>query len=154
MRVGAAMLWPDPFADFSLNSMGQSYEAAYTLPPRWDGDRKAFEWDGDRWPINVIGHGLFGSELYLKARQCRHSEWLALAVAAGGSVAWEYAIEASAVRPSGLDLVYTPLAGALLGEARFWGYRWARSLSGGSRAFLATLFDPLGEFERALGTDC
>ena len=31
---------------------------------------RALEWDGDPWYVNTLGHGLFGSELYLRARMC------------------------------------------------------------------------------------
>lgn len=154
MRVGAAILWPRPFADLRPQSVADSYAAAYTQPPRWDPDQAAFEWDGDAWGINVIGHALFGSELYLRARTCRHSVWAALAFSAGGSVAWEYVIEANAVRPSALDLVYTPVAGALFGEARYFAWRSARGLKNTLGSVLSALLDPLGELERSLGSEC
>jgi hypothetical protein len=155
MRVGAAVLWPDPFADLSARRMGRSYRDAYTRWPRWDSSRPAFEWDGDAWTINVVGHALFGSELYLRPRVCSRRWWEALAFAAVGSALWEYGFEANAVRPSGLDLWYTPLSGLVLGEARYQGFVFASGLSDpGWRAVLRALFDPLGEFERALGTRC
>ena len=71
MRVTEAYLWPHPFADTNQLSLALHYRDAYTRPPLWDGRAPLFEEDGDRWQINVIGHGLFGSELYLRARTCR-----------------------------------------------------------------------------------
>jgi hypothetical protein len=155
MRVGAAVLWPEPFADLSPQHMGRSYRDAYTHWPRWDSSKPAFEWDGDAWPINTVGHALFGSELYLRARVCQKRWWEALVFTTAGSVLWEYGFEASAVRPSALDLWYTPVSGLILGELRYYGYRIASRISDPSwRTVLRTLFDPLGEFERALGTPC
>ena len=89
------------------------------------------------------------------SRRCGVSPFGALAFAAGASLAWEYAFEGNGVRPSGLDLVYTPLAGIVLGEARYWAYTATGSIGNRPvRAALRVLFDPLGEFERALGAHC
>jgi hypothetical protein len=155
MRIGAAVIWPEPFADLDLGRMGDSYADAFSHAPRFDTEESAFEWDGDSWYINVVGHGLFGSELFMRSRICRRSMPEALALTIAGSVLWEYGFEASAVRPSGLDLVYTPLAGLVLGEARYLGWSAARRIGDrGWRAVATALFDPLGELERALGTRC
>jgi hypothetical protein len=155
MRVGAAIIWPDPFADVSWKRLSQSYSAAYSQPPKWDGSQRAFEWDGDPWPVNVVGHGLFGSELFMRARTCRHGIPVSFLFTTLGSAVWEYGVEASAVRPSALDLWYTPVAGALLGELRFLGWNAARGLQRrGLRRTLMIVFDPLGELERAAGTPC
>ena len=155
MRIGAAILWPEPFADTSLSRMGESYERAYTTWPRWESERHFFEWDGDHWSINAVGHGLFGSELYLRARTCGQSPPLALAFTAAGSAVWEYGFEANAVQPSALDLVYTPAAGIVFGELRYFGWTAASRLNHRTwRGILKAVLDPLGEFERALGTVC
>src|SRR4051812_5338342 len=68
MRTTEAVIWPHPFPESS--HFGEHYREAFTKPPLFDTSQRAFEWDGDRWPINVIGHGLLGSELYLRARTC------------------------------------------------------------------------------------
>jgi hypothetical protein len=155
MRVGAAILWPEPFADTNTRHIGASYRDAFTHTPRWDSSRPAFEWDGDWWVINVVGHGLFGSELYARSRICRRNVFEALTLTTVGSALWEYGFEASAVRPSGLDLWFTPLAGMVLGEARYQGWRAASQISDPNwRGVFTVVFDPLGEFERALGTGC
>lgn len=156
MRHAEAVLWPHPFAETAPARVAQSYERAYTMPPLFDTSRRAFEWDHDPWAVNVIGHGLLGSELYLRARTC-HFGWAgSLAFAAGASAIWEYVFEASGVRPSALDLVYTPLAGLLLGEARYLAYRGAQSMRArGARGVLSALVDPFGELERrAMGSPC
>jgi hypothetical protein len=155
MRATEAYLWPQPFAETNRHQLGAHYHAAFTEPPRWDGSRPWFEQDGDRWQINVIGHGLFGSELYLRARLCRKPPWQALLFTGLASGAWEYGFEANGVRPSALDLAFTPAAGLLLGELRYWGWSSAQRLSGGAaRTALRALFDPLGELERLAGAPC
>ena len=78
MRLSEAYLWPHPFAEVNRATLMLHYHEAFTLPPRWDGTLAPFEEDGDRWQINVLGHGLFGSELYLRARTCRLPAWQAL----------------------------------------------------------------------------
>jgi Domain of unknown function (DUF3943) len=155
MRAGEAVIWPDPFADTNLSHVGEHYRRAYTEPPLWDSSKPAFEWDGDRWWINVFGHAAFGSELYLRVRTCKHGVLAALAFTAAGSTLWEYGFEANGVRPSGLDLWYTPAAGLVIGEARYLGWTAARSLKDRTlRGVLSAVFDPFGELERAAGTPC
>ena len=155
MRLGAALIWPEPFADTRPAFWAESYELAFTKPPRWDSSERFFEWDGDPWYVNAVGHALFGSELQLRARACRKSAAVALLFTAAGSTLWEYGFEANAVRPSALDLVYTPLAGFVLGETRYALWSAARSLDDrGFRAVLSAILDPFGDLERALGTPC
>jgi hypothetical protein len=153
MRGSEAYLWPEPFANTAR--FGYHYRQAFTRPPLFDLNAPLFEADGDRWHINVIGHGLFGSELYLRARVCRKPLWQALLFTTGASAVWEYGFEANGVRPSGLDLMYTPVAGLVLGEGRFQLFRWASGLApGAGRSALKAVADPLGELERLLGTPC
>lgn len=155
MRLTEAVIWPEPFADTSLARMGRSYEAAFTLPPKWDSSKRAFEWDGDPWWVNSVGHALFGSELYLRARTCHNAILPALAFTAIGSTVWEYGFEANGVRPSALDLWYTPAAGLVLGEARYLGWSLARRIGDRTwRGVLTGVLDPFGELERWAGTKC
>jgi len=155
MRASEAYLWPQPFAETKRSEIGYHYQQAFSRPPLWESSRPIFEADGDRWQINVLGHGLFGSELYLRARACRLAPWQALLFTAAASATWEYGFEANGVRPSALDLTFTPLAGLLLGEARYQGLRAARRLSPGVlQGTLRSVVDPLGELERALGAGC
>jgi len=153
MRIGASVLWPDPFS--RTQYFGARYEEAFTRPPLFLRGNPAFRWDGDSLFINLVGHGAFGSELYLRARQCRIGALGALGFALAGSTLWEYGFEANGVRPSAQDLVYTPLMGIALGEGRYAVYRLAAGITspvvrGAVRAFV----DPLGEIERAAGTPC
>lgn len=153
MRATETVLWPRPFAESA--QFASHYEEAYTSPPKFDSAQPFMRWDGDPLFINVVGHGLFGSELYLRARQCRLGWPGALSFAALASGVWEYAFEANGVRPSALDLVYTPLAGLALGEVRFALYRVAGKLSSPAvRSGVRAALDPFGEIERAAGTDC
>jgi hypothetical protein len=153
MRSSEAYLWPEPFANVSR--FGYHYGQAFTRPPLWESSRSLFEKDGDRWQINVIGHGLFGSELYLRARACRKPLWQALLFTGAASTVWEYGFEANGVRPSGLDPVYTPVAGLILGEGRFQLLKVARGMTAGAaRTTLRAVVDPLGELERVLGAPC
>jgi hypothetical protein len=153
MRVSASVLWPDPFS--RTEHFGAHYEEAFTKPPRFDGDRSAFRWDGDSVFINVVGHGLFGSELYLRARQCRLGVLGGLAFAVAGSTLWEYGLEANGVRPSAQDLVYTPLMGLALGEGRYAVHRAAAGIdSAVLRGLVRGIVDPFGELERLAGTPC
>ena len=155
MRVTEAYLWPQPFAETGRFAWGLHYHAAFSKPPRWDSSRPLFEADGDRWQINVIGHGLLGSELYLRARTCRRPPWQALLFTGVASAAWEYGFEANGVRPSGLDLLLTPASGLLLGEARYFVWSSAQGMRRGAlRSVLSALVDPIGDLERALGTPC
>ena len=146
-----AALYPEPFA--RVSTFGAHYGEALTQPPLFDTSAKPFEWDGDPWWINVVGHGLMGSELYLRARTCRFGAAGAFLFAAGGTLLWEYGFEANGVRPSALDLVYTPLFGSIAGELRWMGWRAARG-TGAARAVARALLDPFGEIERAAGLPC
>jgi hypothetical protein len=153
MRATEAVLWPDPFA--RPRWFGAHYEEAFTRPPKFDERRSFMRWDGDPLFVNTVLHGLFGSELYLRARQCRLGWGGALAFAAATSAVWEYAFEANGVRPSAQDLVYTPLMGLALGEARYLLHRAAGGMwSPVARGAVRAVLDPLGELERLAGTDC
>jgi hypothetical protein len=154
MRAVEAYLWPNPFAETDLSVIGRHYADAYRLPPKFDPDRRFFEWDGDHWFINVVGHGLLGSELYLRGRTCGFGWGGALAWAASGSAIWEYGFEASGVRPSALDLVWTPLAGLGLGELRFQVLRASSGIRDRTaRGIVRAVFDPFGEIDHALSGD-
>jgi len=153
MRATETLIWPDPFA--KLDHAGENYARAFSEPPLWDSSESAFEWDGDPWWLNAGGHALFGSEIYMRARICRRNPIEALLLTTAASTLWEYGFEANAVQPSALDLVYTPFAGLLLGEARYTLWSSARRIGSRSwRGVLTTVLDPLGELERSLGTRC
>lgn len=156
MRLGAALLWP---ADYGPGALGQApghLREAFSRPPLFRSDRPLLESDGDPWAINVFGHGLFGSEIYLRSRQCGGAPLEALAWTAGASVAWEYVLEGSVKRPSAIDLAWTPIVGGLVfGELRFRAWRSLGADDPGVlRRIGRALLDPLGSLERAAGTRC
>jgi hypothetical protein len=156
MRLGSALLWPADYGPRALGDAPAHLREAFSRPPVFRRDRSLLESDGDPWPVNVIGHGLFGSEIYLRSRQCGGAPLEAFAWTAGASIAWEYAIEGSVKRPSAIDLAWTPIVGGLvLGELRFRAYRALRSEAPGLlRRIARGLLDPLGSLERAAGARC
>jgi hypothetical protein len=151
MRLTLSLAWPDAYDPLPLARSGHQFRQAYNQGPEFHRDRGLLESDGDPWTINVIGHGLFGAEIYGRVRQCGGGPWQALAFAAGTSTVWEYGLESWNKRPSGIDLVATPLIGAALGEARYRAQRWLRRQPRGFwRRFGEIVVDPLGEGERGL----
>ncbi len=153
LRVSEAALWPKPFAQF--DTWGGHYEEAFTKPPLFDPSAPFMRWDGDSLAVNVVGHGLLGSELYLRARQCHFGWFGSFAFAAGASAVWEFGFEANGTRPSLQDLIYTPLMGLAFGELRYAAWTAAGKLKRrGERRVLRAVFDPFGELERLAGTVC
>ena len=153
-RVAAMRLWPHAFSLESGDRDLEHLRVAFTQPPVFDPHRHLFEWDGDRWEINFFGHGLMGSELYLRARQCQHGFGASFAFAAIGAAVWEYGVEVWNSRPSANDLLWTPLGGALIGELRFVTWEMADALPRVARGIVRAVVDPFGELERALGAPC
>lgn len=153
-RVAESVLWTHAFSLENGDRNLDHLRVAYTQPPVFDPHRAAFEWDGDRWEINLLGHAAMGSELYLRARQCGHGYAASLAFTAVTAAVWEYGVEVWNSRPSVNDLLWTPLGGALLGELRFATWELAHSLPRGLRGVVRAVVDPFGELERALGTPC
>ena len=86
---------------------------------------------------------------------CRWGPAPALLFTAAASAVWEYGFEATHVRPSALDLVYTPAAGIIFGEFRYQLWHMSRSIGARSwRRVIGFVVDPLGGFERLAGTSC
>jgi hypothetical protein len=153
MRVTMSLAWPDAYDPTDWNAQREQLRLSFTRPPEFDRHRALLESDGDPWWLNGVGHALFGSEVYGRTRQCGAGPGTALLAAAAVSTTWEYVVESPYQQPSAIDLVWTPLAGALLGEGRFRLQRWLRARD--PRTWLLFVVDPLGEFERrAFGTKC
>ena len=148
MRLSLSLLWPESFNPLPLSRSFDTFRQNWSRAPHFETERALFESDNDPWPLNAIGHGLFGSEVYLRARQCGHAPLPALAFTTAASTFWEYGIEAFHKRPSAVDLVWTPLGGLLIGEVRYRVWRAADWTP------LKVVVDPFGELERALGTRC
>lgn len=148
-RVGAGLIWPDGFS--VADARFSTFKQAWTRPPLFREDEAFFEWDSDGWPINALGHGLMGSEIYLRHRQARFSLATAAAMTLIWTAVWEYLIEAPHKRPSSVDLVWTPAGGLLLGEARHELFCWVRQMRRSTwRGVLLYVIDPIGQLERDL----
>ncbi|MFH1807745.1 MAG: DUF3943 domain-containing protein [Pseudomonadota bacterium] len=107
--------------------------------------------DGDPWTVNVLGHGVQGAELYLRLRREGFAASSSLIGGVIQSVVWEYGFEGVHETPSMWDLFYTPLGGALLGEARYRVLRLARARSGAPGFRMLTwIADPVGELDALL----
>ena len=156
MRLSASLLWPQVYDPTRLRDQLRGLGRAWSTTPELRRDRGLFESDGDPWTINVFGHGLFGSEIYARTRQCGHGITASAVAAATTSVIWEYVVEAPYKRPSAVDLVWTSLGGAVFGELRFQLGRWLRAdPSNPVKSVLLIATDPFGELERRLfGTRC
>lgn len=159
MRGSLSLLWPRDFDPTRWRENREQLRRSYTRPPDFRPHSRAFEWDGDPWLLNTVGHGLFGSEVYSRFRQCGHSPVPALIATTVASTVWEYGVEAFHKQPSAQDLVWTPLVGGLLGEGRFQLHRLLRPAPGARAGALRTVLlftlDPLGEVERRVfKTEC
>jgi hypothetical protein len=153
MRISAGLLWPDTYDPTRFRTEGAQLRLAYTRPPEFHSGRNLLESDGDPWWLNGFGHGLFGSEVYGRTRQCGRGPLGAFLTTAAVSAVWEYGLEAPHKRPSAVDLVWTPLVGGLLGEGRYRLHRWLAAR--GSAPWILFAVDPLGESERRfLGAGC
>jgi hypothetical protein len=153
MRISLGLLWPEAYDPTRFAGQRDQLRLAYTRPPELRRDRTLLESDGDPAWLNGIGHGLFGSEVYGRTRQCGHGALAAFLATAATSVVWEYGLEAPHKRPSAIDLVWTPVVGGVLGEARFRLHRSLRAR--GSAPWLLFVVDPFGEAERRLvGSGC
>jgi hypothetical protein len=148
MRLSAGLIWPKAYDPTRIEEERGQLRLAYTRPPELRSDRSLLESDGDPAWLNTIGHGLFGSEIYGRTRQCGHGPLAAFLATTAASVVWEYGLEAPHKRPSAIDLVWTPLVGGVLGEGRFRFHRWLKAR--GSAPWLLFLVDPLGEGERRI----
>ncbi len=112
------------------------FKDGFTKPPTWDDDDPVY---------NYVLHPLAGSEYYLAARNRGWTFWGSLAYSAALSTFYEYIPENMIQRPSATDLLTTPLAGCLLGEARYRLKEWIRRDPSAVPAarFWITLLDPL-----------
>ncbi len=148
VRISVGFLWPEAYDPTRFREEGEQLRLAYTEPPEFRRERTLLESDGDPWWLNGFGHGLFGSEIYGRTRQCGRGPAAAFLATAAATVAWEYGLEAPHKRPSAVDLVWTPVVGGLAGEGRFRLHRWLKAR--GAAPWLLFAVDPLGESERRL----
>ncbi len=155
VRAGCSALWPDHFDITEVSENARIFNRSWSEPPTFDLDQAPFEWDHDPWTINVIGHGLMWSETYLVYRRSGYAWWHSLLMTTAWSFAWEYLVEAWHKHPSGIDLLWSPVAGGLLGEGRYQLLRRIKRMDrSAGRHILLYLIDPIGQLERdALGLE-
>jgi hypothetical protein len=107
--------------------------------------------DGDPWTINVVGHGIQGSEMYLRMRREGNAWWAAGLAGIAHSTLWEYGFEGVHETPSLWDMVWTPLGGALIGEARHRVLKLEGRFSDSTLYSAARwVVDPVGELDELL----
>jgi len=110
-------------------------------------------WDEDNPIFNYVLHPYAGAAYYMSARSQGFNMWYSLLYSfAVSTVFWEYGIEAFMEVPSWQDLIVTPLAGWLLGEAFYCAKRYIvehdyRLLGSKPLGYIAAfLCDPVNEF--------
>ncbi len=150
MQVTAAALWPEGYNPITVRKNAHQFASSWTSPPEFHFDEPFFGSDGDWWYFNVFAHGLYGSEAYLAGRVWGHGLLVSTAYAIFATLTWEYLIESWYKPPSAIDLVWTPMAGILLGELRYrlLGAANRRIRNPALRITVRVLLDPLGELER------
>lgn len=96
--------WHDDYLKEGANNFVDAYGSAPT-------------WDEDHWYHNYLGHPYVGSIYYNTVRCQGATPVESFIFSTAMSVWWEYAVESIAEHPSTQDLLVTPVAGSLMGEA-------------------------------------
>ena len=111
--VGVLVVLPQSISKWDLEELGKK-----SLDERWKEHVTTKPvWDKDDWPINYIGHPVFGAVYYAMARNDGMDIFeSALFSTVMSTFFWEYGYEAFAEIPSVQDLIFTPLLGSFLGE--------------------------------------
>lgn len=101
--------WPQDKKDLSPNKLWERYDKNVSSGPVWD---------KDEWEVNYIGHPYFGAAYYAHAMNKDFTRLEAMSYSFMMSTClYEYGLEAFFEDPSIQDIIVTPLAGALVGEA-------------------------------------
>jgi Domain of unknown function (DUF3943) len=96
--------WPEDW----LADAGRNITRAFTTAPVMD---------EDDWQMNYVGHPLAGA-LYYNTIRSQNATWFqSFLFSTAQSFIWEYVIEGIAEPPSIQDLIITPVAGTIFGEA-------------------------------------
>jgi len=145
--IGVLYVSPDSFSnwedkDLSPAVMGERYSHKV-------GDGPVVDKDAD--DVNFIGHPYFGGAYYIHARKLGYQRDDAFIFSFLMSTCmYEYGVEAFFERPSMQDLVFTPIAGSLVGELMMWGERSVKANNSqvlGSKTvghICLVLMDPIG----------
>ncbi len=96
--------WHEDFLKVGADNFVDAYGSAPT-------------WDEDHWYHNYLGHPYVGSIYYNTVRCQGATPVESFFFSTAMSVWWEYAVESIAEHPSTQDLLVTPIAGSLMGEA-------------------------------------
>ncbi|MCG3146693.1 MAG: hypothetical protein PCFJNLEI_00127 [Verrucomicrobiae bacterium] len=107
--------------------------------------------DDDDWYWNYTAHPIAGSEFYLRARAQGYSPLGSFVFSGLASAFWEFGVESWYQRPSSQDLIITPLAGLVLGEARFRAKRALLEADTTLSRAVAVAIDPLQSFTEIIG---
>ncbi|MBN2802438.1 MAG: DUF3943 domain-containing protein [Deltaproteobacteria bacterium] len=150
MYSGMAAIWPQAYAP-SKSSSAQ-LKKSWNQAPYWNRHSTFFELDDDPWQINGILHGVYGSEAYIAARTWGKGPVPSFFYSLFASLTWEYMIEGFYQQPSAIDMMWTPVAGTVLGELRYQLLVIAhRKISKkAARITVMTLIDPIGQLERLI----
>jgi len=116
-----------------------------------DGWRRGPEWDDDQWSWNYIGHPLWGSETFLRARAQNFNFAESFAFSTAASVIWEFGMENWTANPSTQDLLFTSTAGSLIGEFRYHVLRKVAGKDDRKSKTIRFLFDPLQGTSKFVG---
>lgn len=156
LQMGTWLIWPETYGPKHFPDTPKVFSDNFWHAPRLQAEKTFFKWDGDSYFINVVGHGLFGSEMYMAARDWGHGIGVSFLYALVGSTFWEYFVEGLFQRPSSVDLIWTPTAGLIFGELRHRILQWVRTdiYDPLWRQTLLFLFDPIGELERLVLYGC
>jgi len=100
--------WENKEEKFKFSSIMQQYKSAYTKPPVFDSDLLI---------TNFVGHPYQGGFYYNALRSQGATILQSSVYCLGRALIWEYVWEACIEQPSIQDLITTPLAGILWGEA-------------------------------------
>ena len=86
---------------------------------RWWDNVSHPSWDSDAWPINYILHPYWGATYYIRARERGFGKLASFGYSALLSTMYEFGVEAFWEKPSGQDLMVTPILGSLIGAFVF-----------------------------------
>ncbi len=134
----------------SLDNDDTSYQS-FQYDRFIDGFTHSPDWDPDDWYWNYLGHPLWGSETYLRARSQHFTWWQSFLFALAASTFWEFCVESWVQSPSQQDLFITPLAGSIIGEGRYIAKRSLVKQNGTSAKVLCIIIDPLQSLVEVIG---
>jgi len=122
LGIGAAWYWRAPsYGDFDIRFTWKDWRDKLF-------STRDIVLDDNQFNTNTVAHPLAGAVYYQLARGNGLSAPASLLTSVIGSTVWEYLVEFNE-KPSTNDLIFTPLGGAVIGEAT---YRLGRLFASGS----------------------